>query len=225
MATDVWFSLQFTLFNIWVSCQHFKIGILSSMIRNFCYPASYTLTWKQLDRMEVSLIGEARDLSLLMLSPSHHHSLTLPGWPLSVPPFNSYSKLWALSSTKFPKKKPSLNIFFDHICVVQFARLSHSGFPYPCSKCCLYFGLIPSGITKQYFIVWGSLFWLTTEMLGEIQYLSLASFCLSHWVSLTTIFLSIPFSRDESFSQALRTSVSRDKNWFPLWNSIQTAIS
>lgn len=141
--------------------------------------------------MEVGPIGEARDLSLFMLSPSHHHSLTLPGWPLSTPPLNSCSEVWVLSSTKLPKKKPFLNIFFDHICVVQSVRSSHSRFPYPCSKCCLSFGLTLSGIAKQYFIVWGNLFWPTAEMLGEIQHLSLASFCLSHWVSLTTY--SSPF--------------------------------
>lgn len=147
-----------------------------------------------------------------MLSPSHHHSLTLPGWPRSVPPSNSCSEVCVLSSTKIPKEKQFLNIFFYHICVVQSVRssLSHS-------KCCLSFVLIPSGIAKQYFIVWGNFFWPITKMLGEIQYLSLASFCLSHWVLLVTTFLLMPLrSRDESFSQAPTTSKSRDKNWFPL---------
>lgn len=53
-------------------------------------------------------------------------------------------------------------------------------------------------------------------MLGEIQYLSLASFCLSHWVPLEITVLPIPFSRDESFSHALRTLAPRDENWFTL---------
>ena len=56
---------------------------------------------------------------------------------------------------------------------------------------------------------------IDNKMLGEVQCLSLASFCINHWVPLATAVLPIPF-RDESFSHVPRSWASRDKKWLTL---------
>ena len=78
---------------------------------------------------------------------------------------------------------------------------------------------------KMLSVLWSSMQWddgtvfhcskklllIDNKMLGEIQCLSLASFCINHWVPLATVVL--PIFRDESFSHVPRTWASRDKKW------------
>lgn len=112
-------------------------------------------------RTQVSPFDKPGGLSRSCLPPSHRHSLTSPGWPLSVPLFNPCLKICVISSTKLPKE--FLSIFFICICALHSGRPSRSGFPYPHSKCCLSFDLLCGGMTKQYFIVQRNYFWLTTR--------------------------------------------------------------
>ena len=118
-----------------------------------------------------------------------------------------------LLSTKLPKE--FLNVFFVYSCALHSGRPSYSGFPYPHSKCCLSFGLLHSGMTKQYFIVQINYFWLTTRCWEKSSAFLWHPSVLNHWVPLATAVLPIPF-RDESFSHVPRSWASRDKKWLTL---------